>query len=92
MKIKNNQPRVYVQIYTCWGNGDACSIIKMSRHRWNAILNGAKYEKSTYSYYEGVRYLVTWEFEASKVSIYGEDGMECLLEHPVEELNSELIQ
>lgn len=78
--------RVYVEVTACWGNGDALSSIKLSRRKWAAILAGEEYTKSTWSWYEGGRCLVTWSFEGGRVSIDGEDGMQCVVEKPASEL------
>jgi hypothetical protein len=74
--------RVYVEVTAYWGNDDAESSIKLSRRRWNAILNGDEYTKSTWSWYEGKRSPVTWSFLNGSVSLDGEDGMQCVLERP----------
>ena len=52
---------------------------------------GAEYVKSTWSWYEGERYPVTWSFANGMVSIDGEDGSQCLLDVPVDELVAEEV-
>lgn len=90
MKKKAKHPRIYVSLTAYWGNDDAESTIKVSRRRWKAIREGAEYIASTWSWYEGQRESVTWVFENSCVSIHGDDGMECVLELPVDELITEV--
>ena len=72
-----------------WGNADVDSTIKVSRRRWKAIREGAKFVTSSWSWYEGHRDSVTWVFENGLVSIHGDDGMECVIDLPVEELIAE---
>jgi hypothetical protein len=46
----------------------------------------AEYEASSTSWYEGMRYSNGWTFADAKVNIDGEDGMQCVVDLPVEEL------
>ena len=78
--------RVFVEVTAYWGNDDAESTIKISRRRWKAILQGDEYTKYTWSWYEGTRFPVTWHFTSGKVSIYGEDGMQRVLDEPASDL------
>jgi len=78
--------RVNVEVTAYWGNDDAESTIKVSRRRWKAILNGADYTTTAWSWYEGKRYSVTWRFANGNVSIDGEDGMQCVLDQPASSL------
>ena len=84
-----SKPRIHVRLTALWGNDDAESTIKISRRRWQAIRQGAEYVKSTWSWHEGTRYPVTWSFANGAVSVDGEDGMQCLLDVPVDELMTE---
>jgi hypothetical protein len=86
MKKKTTKPRIYVELTAYWGNDDDGSTIKVSRRRWQAIRDGAAYDTSAWSYYEGQRYSVSWAFENGKFSIHGEDGRECILANSVSEL------
>ena len=86
MKKKATKPRIYVELTAVWGNDDADSTIKVSRRRWKHIQSGAEYETSTWSWYEGKRQSVSWRFAGGEVSVYGEDGMECVVGMPVAEL------
>jgi hypothetical protein len=86
MKKKATKPRIYVELTAVWGNDDADSAIKVSRRRWKQIQDGAEYETSTWSWYEGKRYSVSWHFSGGEVSVCGEDGMECVVGMPVAEL------
>jgi hypothetical protein len=79
MKKKATKPRIYVELTAVWGNDDADSAIKVSRRRWKQIQDGAEYETSTWSWYEGKRYAVSWHFSGGEVSVCGEDGMECVV-------------
>jgi len=90
MSKKARKPKVYVELTAVWGNDDADSAIKVSRSRWQKIQSGAEYETSAWSWYEGKRYSVNWHFAEGEVSVYGENGMECVVELPVEELIVEL--
>lgn len=86
MKKKATKPRTYVELTAVWGNDDADSTIKVSRRRWKQIQDGAEYDTSAWSWYEGKRYSVSWHFAKGEVSVYGGDGAEYVIELPVEEL------
>jgi hypothetical protein len=76
---KKASKRIYVEITESWGDGSACSTIKISRRQWAKILNGESYQTSATSYYEGERSSVDWCFEDGKLSISGEDWT-CLVD------------
>jgi hypothetical protein len=76
----------FVELTAYWGNDDADSTIKVSVKKWEQIKSGAQFQKSAKSYYEGQGYDVTWSFGYGVVSIDGEDGMQCVVDLPVEEL------
>ncbi len=78
--------RIYVELVAVWGNGDAHARIKFSRRRWKNIQEGASYETSSYSYYEGRRSVVNWSFKKGKFSIYGSDCAEEIIDWPLVEL------
>ena len=80
------RPRVHVELTAVWGNDDAESTIKISRRRWQEIRKGAEHFESAWSWYEGRRYPVTWSFSRGMVSIDGDDGMQCVVDDPVDEL------
>ncbi len=91
MKKEPTRTRACVEVKALWGNDDADSTIKVSRRRWKQIQEGAKYETSAWSWYEGRRYRVVWRFSDSRVSVFvtgGGDfgGMECVVGLPIEEL------
>lgn len=75
---------MYLTAY--WGNDDADSTIRMSRRRWAAIQAGAEYWADATSWYEGKRSYIGWTFANGNFSISGEDGMDCIVDEPVEEL------
>ena len=91
MKKKITKPRVHVQLTAYWCDGDAESVIKVSRRRWQSLKDGAEYCTSASSWYEGERSSVVWSFANGEVSIDGDDGMQCVLEQPVSELIAEVI-
>jgi hypothetical protein len=80
------KPRKYINIKAYWGNDDAESTIRISRRSWRMINEGSEFTKSTWSWYEGKRYPVTWTFDNQKVSIDGIDGMQCLNDDPIDTL------
>ncbi|MFN4944024.1 MAG: hypothetical protein ACK5G9_09565 [Akkermansiaceae bacterium] len=90
MNKKLTKPKIYVELTAVWGNDDADSTIKVSRGLWKKIQDGAEYVASAWSWYEGRRSSVCWHFSDAKVSIYGDDGMECTIELPVMELIIEI--
>jgi len=75
-----------VDITAYWGNDDAESSIRISRCCWQKILLGLGYTRSAWSWYEGKRYPVLWEFDDREISIYGRDGAQWLVNVPIEEL------
>lgn len=75
-----------LKITAFWGNDDAESSINVSRGCWEKILSGLNYTRSAWSWYEGRRYPVVWEFGDRSVSIYGRDGAEWVVESPIEDL------
>jgi hypothetical protein len=86
MSKKARKPKVYVELTAIWGNDDADSTIKVSRSRWHKIQSGAEYETSAWSWYEGKRHSASWHFNEGEVSVCGEDGAECVVGLPVDEL------
>lgn len=92
MKKRSKKPRICVELTAVWGNDDADSTIKVSRRRWKEIQDGAEYDTSAWSYYEGRRYSVGWHFSGGEVSVFGEDGMECVVGLPVSELIAHINQ
>jgi hypothetical protein len=85
------KPRVYVELTALWCNGDAESTVKMSRLRWDSIVAGAAYSTAAWSWYEGRRKAVEWSFTNGKVSIDGEDGMQCIVDMSVDELVGQIV-
>ena len=91
MKKESTKTRISVKLTAVWGNDDADSTIKVSRRRWKQIQEGAEYETSAWSWYEGSRYRVAWRFSDREVSVFvtgrGDfEGMECVVGLPIEEL------
>ena len=93
MKRKAKKPKVHIELTCLWGNGDVSSTIKVSRRRWKQIQDGAEYETSASSWYEGKRYSVVWSFSDAKVPVTAGDGdgAEYAIEVPVVELMSETV-
>ena len=85
-KKKKTKPRIYVELTAYWGNDDVDSTIKISRRRWKQIQEGAEYEDYASYWYEGRRFSVCWEFSNGEVSLFGEEGMECVIGLPVSSL------
>ena len=85
-KKRKTKPRIYVELTAVWGNDDVDSTIKVSRRRWQQIQDGAEYSHSVCYCYEGERYSAYWHFAEGKVSIGSDDGMECVVDAPVNEL------
>lgn len=81
----------FVELTAFWGNDDADSTIKISAKKWEQIKAGAQFQKTVKSYYEGQKYDVTWSFLNRAVSIDGEDGRQCVVNLPIEELTFEEI-
>ena len=84
--------RKYIRLTAHWGNDDVESTIKVSPKRWQHICEGANYETTTWSYYEGTRSRVKWSFSAGFISIGGGDGAEYLVEEPVDGLYVEELR
>lgn len=83
----NKYKRIFVTISASWGNDDADSSIKVSRRQWSKILDGEEYSTSSYSYYEGERYAIGWEFNDKKLTVWGDDGACHCEDFPIEELS-----
>ena len=75
-----------VKLTAYWGNGDADSTIQITPQQWKVIKSGGGFQKSASSFYEGEIDEVTWLFSNSRVSIDGNDGMQCIVDLPVDEL------
>jgi len=88
---KKATPRIYIELTAVWGNDDVDSTIRISRRRWKNIQEGAEYATSSTSYYEGLRSCVSWSFSRGLLSIYGDEGRECLVDHPVEDLITDIV-
>lgn len=76
-----------VELTAYWGSDDAESTIKISAQMWEEIKTGARFQTNSKSYYEGEVYEVTWSFFDTRVSIDGDDGMQCVVQLPVEDLS-----
>lgn len=85
------KPTSHVELTAVWGNDDADSTIKVSQRRWKQIQEGAEFETSAWSSYEGRRYSVAWHFSDGVVSVSGGDGRECVVDLPVEELIAQTV-
>ena len=85
MPMKEGTPKAKtrVTLTAVWGNDDASSVIKVSRRCWKEIRNGGEHLISASSWYEGRRYRVVWRLADQRVSIDGEDGIECVVDLPV---------
>jgi hypothetical protein len=70
--------RINVELTAFWGNDDAGSTVKVSRRRWKQIQEWAEYSTSAWGWYEGKRFSVIWKFSHEKVSVYGDDGLNCV--------------
>ena len=88
---KKASPRIYIQLTAVWGNDDVDSTIRISRRRWKNIQEGAEYATSATYYYEGGRGSVFWRFSGGLLSIYGDEGRECLLDPPVNDLIVDVV-
>ena len=88
---KKATPRIYIQLTAVWGNDDADSTIRISRRRWKNIQEGEEYATSATYYYEGQRGWVSWHFSGGLLSISGDEGRECLVDHSVEHLIVDVV-
>jgi hypothetical protein len=75
-----------IELTAYWGDGCAISTIKVSPKLLEQIKQGGKYYKSTWGYYDGQRFRVSWTFENGLYSIDGEDAMQCVVEEAIDEL------
>jgi hypothetical protein len=83
---KATKSRINVELTAFWGNDDAGSTIKVSRRRWKQIQEGAEYSTSAWGWYEGKRFSVIWSFSDGKVTVFGDDGLDCVINLPVNQL------
>ena len=86
MAQKTGKRRAHVELRAFWGNDDAESTITISRRQWKEIQEGTEYATTAWGWYEGSRFAVAWSFAGGRVSIDGEDGMQCVVDLPVSEL------
>ncbi|WP_395715813.1 hypothetical protein [Prosthecobacter sp.] len=86
MNSKKPKPKAHVKLTTYWGNDDAESTIKVSRSRWKVITEGGAYETTAWGWYEGGRFSVSWQFQNGSFSVLADDGLECIIDCPIEEL------
>lgn len=89
--MKKGKPRTVVELTATWGNDDAESTIKVSRRRWQSILDGETFTKRTWSWYEGKRYAVEWRFSDGQLSIDGEDCAQYVVGKPASDLMVEKV-
>jgi hypothetical protein len=83
MKKEAANQRIHIELTAVWGNDDADSKMKVSRRRWRQLQDGAEYEATAWSWYEGKRSSVSWRFAEGEVSIYGAGGAEFVVGLPV---------
>ena len=83
---RTTKSRINVELTAFWGNDDAGSTIKVSRRRWKQIQEGAEYSTSAWGWYEGKRFSVIWSFSDGKVTVFGDDGLDCVINLPVNQL------
>lgn len=86
MKTKTAKLKAHIKLTAFWGNDDAESTIKVSPARWKAITEGGSYETSAWAWYEGKRFSACWTFQDGNFSVGAEDGLECIVDYPLEEL------
>jgi hypothetical protein len=79
MKKKATKPRIYIELIAEWGNADVESTIKVSRHRWEQIHNGAEYFTSAWAWYEGKMYSANWHFSEGEVSVFIRGDLSAML-------------
>ena len=88
---KKATPRTCIQLTAVWGNDDAESSITISQRRWKNIQEGAEYDTVGPFHYEGESGSVGWRFSGGLLSIFGDEGRECLLDHPVNDLIVDVV-
>jgi len=86
MKKESTKPRIFINLTAFWGNDDVDSTIKVSRRRWKAIQEGAEYVATGSYWFEGKKFYATWSFADGKVTIRGDDDMDCVNNEPVGKL------
>lgn len=75
-----------IELTAHWGGGCATSSIKISPKQWEQIKQGGEYYKSTWGYYDGQRFSVSWTFENGLYSIDGDDSMQCIFDESIDQL------
>lgn len=76
MMSRINKAGTYVRLTAMWGNDDAESSIEVSPQRWQQIQDGAPYDTTAWSWYEGTRSRASWSFDDGKLTISLDDGFE----------------
>ncbi len=75
-----------LEITALWGNDDAESRIKISKNKWKQIELGKRFHSSAWAWYEGVRFRVDWWIEDKKCTITGPDGLQAMVDSPLNTL------
>ena len=84
--MADDKSRKKISITAYWGNDDAESTISLTPEQWQSIQDGCDHVDHSESWYEGESEEVTWSFTNGLVTIYGEDGRQCLIDLPISEL------
>ena len=93
--VKKSGNLKMVTLSAWWGNNDASSEIVIPLSKWEEILDGLEFEIDGYSWYEGERFNVTWQFnkeyrQSSKgyFTIFDDDDRgECIRNQPLSNIN-----
>jgi hypothetical protein len=80
-----------INLTVTWGDDCAESTLELTTDEWKDIQAGGEFEDYAESDYEGEIAGVTWRFKDGHLSIYGEEGRECILDEPVKNLDIQEI-
>lgn len=87
-KMQGTKSGPQIELTAWWGNDDVDASIQVTHSEWEAIQNGGQFEYGSSYFYEGKDYSAWWTFADGHVTIKGDDGMECVVELPVTELDA----
>jgi hypothetical protein len=89
---KEPSSEVEVELTVWWGNDDVDASIQISQSQWEDIQNGEMFEDESVYFYEGREYHAQWVFDEGRLNIHGWDGMECVVDLPVQEITCNLVR
>jgi hypothetical protein len=77
-----------VELTAWWGNDDVDASVQVTQTEWEAIKNGGQFSAECTYCLEGEEYTAYWSFDNGHVTIDGDDGLQCVVGMPIEQLDA----